>query len=149
MKRNNRLNQRLASFLPKRVLFIALTLIGIFFMVEASLTAKPKSSDVGAYLQCIDWCDAHNKTSKSRIQCYHGCDNYYSGVNNVSSAPPPVSPTPGTGTGQVSPPPKSNPGSAPRKGPGRIAPPNKVQSSPSPTSSPTLLEKRSHKNGQQ
>src|SRR4051812_19616492 len=96
--------QYLASLLPHRVMSIALTLIGILFIVEASSIAKPKSSDVGAYLQCIDWCDAHNKTSKSRIQCYHGCDNYYSGVNKAQ-LPPAVTPTPGSGSGQVSPPP--------------------------------------------
>jgi len=147
MKRNNGIKQRLAFLSPKPALSIALILLSIFLIAKASLMARPKSSDLGAYLQCIDWCDAHNKTSKSRIQCYHGCDNYYSGVNKVSAAPPSSNPTatPIGGAGQASPPPLSNPGSTPRNGPTRVAPPNKVQSSPAPSSSPTLLEKKSHK----
>ena len=39
-------------------------------------SALPNNTDAGLWA-CYDWCDAHNKTQKSRLICYGNCTNYY------------------------------------------------------------------------
>jgi uncharacterized membrane protein len=41
-----------------------------------ALAAAKSSKDAGR-VACYDWCNGHNKTDKSIIQCENQCDRYY------------------------------------------------------------------------
>jgi hypothetical protein len=95
-------------------------------------TAREKITTSQGELQCYNWCDAHNKTDKSRNICYNNCSAYWS--KNGSDAPTSINRNPT---------PSPTPQRYPIKGP-----PHKLGGSsptPSATASQTLLDKSAKK----
>lgn len=71
------------------VAFALLFSVSSITMFASEAQAKPKSpvpkpgdytkKQQDGYAACISWCDAHNKTSKSRSDCHEQCITYWSG----------------------------------------------------------------------
>lgn len=98
MNPNHNPKDHLTSALPKRLVGGALTLLAAIFLAAAVTisVAKEKDTTIDGLIKCVNWCDAHNKTSKSYEQCAANCRKYW--IANGSDAPPPAptktSPTP-------------------------------------------------------
>jgi hypothetical protein len=131
MKRSNQSRRYLAFLLLRPSLGVALALLGVLLLLwtPSISTAREKITTAEGTKLCNAWCDQHNKTAYSRMQCYTGCAIYWQ--KNGSDAP--ASNTVG---------PNSTPTPSPRKYPIK-GPPRRLGPSPSPSAAakPILLAK--------
>jgi hypothetical protein len=122
MKTSNQSRPYLAFRLLRPSLGLVLTLLGILLLIWTTSpisTAREKLDTNTGTVLCMQWCDKHNKTDKSRELCHKNCIDYW--LKHGSDAP---------ASNAVGP--NSTPTPSPRKYPIK-GPPRKL----GPTSSPT------------
>jgi hypothetical protein len=86
------------------IAFIALS--GAFNQARAYPNCTNKCET--GHQACVDWCNAHNKTLHSRLQCIGNCGDYWhNGKNPQSIGPSDPRNSPPSGPAQVNPPPKA------------------------------------------
>lgn len=103
-------------------------LVSFGFLTEA--WAICNNNCFAGFIACLDWCEHHNKTNKSKGICSAKCDAYWDSGKNPQSIG------------------RTNPPGPPRKGVGPVRlknPPTTVSNPNSPTRPPTEIQERHKK----
>jgi hypothetical protein len=147
--RQQRGGNTMTKYRIRLLVVLSLAVLTVAFVVPWSSTQADINCTgkcITGYNACIDWCNKHNKTDKSQLECSLKCDDYWHSGKNPQSIGrgDPTNPPQKIGPGRVKNPPTSvgglpnpTPGKGPQEGKGRGGISGLPKSNPTPTASPS------------